>query len=36
MIKMIDDDDDMEKYLQKIERLKRQIEKQDERISNFS
>ena len=33
---MIDDDDDMEKYLQKIERLKRQIEEQDEQISDSS
>ena len=31
-----DDDDDMEKHLQKIERLKRQIEEQDEQISDSS
>jgi len=31
-IKMTDDDGDMEKHLQKIERLKRQIEEQGERI----
>ena len=35
-IKMIDDDGDMEKHLQKIERLKRQIEEQGERISDSS
>ena len=35
-IKMVDDDGDMEKYLQKIERLKRQIEEQGEQISNSS
>src|SRR5437016_630741 len=36
MIKMIDDDGDMEKHLQKVERLKRQIEEQGERISDSS
>src|SRR5213076_918764 len=36
MIKMMDDDGDMEKHLQKIERLKRQIEEQGERISDSS
>ena len=35
-IKMIDDDGDMEKHLQKIERLKRQIEEQGEQISDSS
>ena len=35
-IKMIDDNDDMKKHFQKIERLKRQIEKQGERISDSS
>src|SRR5204862_2802299 len=35
-IKMTDDDGDMEKHLQKVERLKRQIEEQDERISDSS
>jgi len=35
-IKMVDDDGDMEKHLQKIERLKRQIEEQGERISDSS
>src|SRR5271169_5018655 len=33
-IKMIEDDGDMEKHLQKIERLKRQIEEQGETISD--
>jgi len=33
---MIDDDGDMEKHLQKVERLKRQIEEQGERISDSS
>jgi Reverse transcriptase (RNA-dependent DNA polymerase)/gag-polypeptide of LTR copia-type/Integrase core domain/GAG-pre-integrase domain/Domain of unknown function (DUF4219) len=33
-IKMVDDDGDMEKHLQKVERLKRQIEEQGERISD--
>src|SRR5205814_1034945 len=35
-IKMTDDDGDMEKHLQKVERLKRQIEQQGERISDSS
>ena len=35
-IKMVDDDGDMEKHLQKIERLKRQIEEQGEQISESS
>src|SRR5438552_3166758 len=35
-IKMIDDDGDMEKHLQKIERLKLQIEEQGEQISPSS
>src|SRR5437773_5505564 len=35
-IKMMDDDGDMEKHLQKIERLKRQIEEQGEQISDSS
>ena len=35
-IKMTDDDGDMEKHLQKIERLKRQIEEQGEQISDSS
>jgi len=35
-IKMVDDDGDMEKHLQKIERLKRQIEEQGEQISPSS
>src|SRR5204862_618356 len=35
-IKMLDDDRDMEKHLQRIERLKRQIEEQGERISDSS
>ena len=35
-IKTIDDNGDMEKHLQKIERLKRQIEEQGERISDSS
>src|SRR5271155_1126866 len=34
--KMTDDDGDMEKHLQKVERLKRQIEEQGEEISNSS
>src|SRR5437773_2358686 len=34
--KMTDDDGDMEKHLQKIERLKRQIEEQGEEISDSS
>src|SRR6266496_4306604 len=34
-IKMMDDDGDMEKHLQKIERLKRQIEEQGERRKNL-
>ena len=34
--KMLDDDGDMEKHLQKIERLKRQIEEQGEQISDSS
>src|SRR5579859_7696003 len=33
-MKMVDDDGDMEKHLQKVERLKRQIEEQGETISN--
>src|SRR5579862_4005442 len=33
---MTDDDRDMEKHLQKIERLKRQIEEQGEKISESS
>src|SRR5436190_9284460 len=33
-MKMFDDDGDMEKHLQKIERLKRQIEEQGEQISD--
>lgn len=35
-IKMMDDDGDMEKHLQKVERLKRQVEEQGERISDSS
>src|SRR5271156_2285939 len=35
-MKMMDDDGDMEKHLQKVERLKRQIEEQDEQISDSS
>ena len=35
-IKMTDDDGDMEKHLQKVERLKRQIEEQGEQISDSS
>src|SRR5277367_2321702 len=35
-IRMTDDDGDMEKHLQKIERLKRQIEEQGEQISDSS
>src|SRR5204863_6676926 len=35
-MKMFDDDGDMEKHLQKIERLKRQIEEQGEQISDSS
>lgn len=35
-IKMLDDDGDMEKHLQRIERLKRQIEEQGEKISDSS
>jgi hypothetical protein len=35
-IKMTDDDGDMEKHLQKVERLKRQIEEQGEEISDSS
>src|SRR5437667_12314312 len=35
-IKMMDDDGDMEKHLQKVERLKRQIEEQGEKISDSS
>src|SRR5271155_207728 len=35
-MKMMDDDGDMEKHLQKIERLKRQIEEQGEQISDSS
>src|SRR5204862_850004 len=35
-IKMTDDDGDMEKHLQKVERLKCQIEEQGERISDSS
>ena len=35
-IKMMDDDGDMEKHLQMIERLKRQIEEQGEKISDSS
>ena len=35
-IKMADDDGDMEKHLQKVERLKRQIEEQGEQISDSS
>src|SRR5436190_5484141 len=35
-IKMHDDDGDMEKHLQRIERLKRQIEEQGEKISDSS
>ena len=34
--KMTDDDGDMEKHLQKVERLKRQIEEQGEKISDSS
>src|SRR5271154_2698817 len=34
--KMTDDDGDMEKHIQKVERLKRQIEEQGEEISNSS
>src|SRR5271169_2077259 len=33
-MKMMDDDGDMEKHLQKVERLKRQIEEQGEQISD--
>src|SRR5438045_2746762 len=33
-IKMMDDDGDMEKHLQKVERLKRQVEEQGEKISD--
>src|SRR5271156_2970162 len=35
-MKMMDDDGDMEKHLQKVERLKRQIEEQGEQISDSS
>src|SRR5579859_3918223 len=35
-MKMVDDDGNMEKHLQKVERLKRQIEEQDEQISDSS
>src|SRR5579859_6623540 len=35
-VKMTDDDGDMEKHLQKVERLKRQIEEQGEKISESS
>src|SRR5271154_4517085 len=35
-MKMFDDDGDMEKHLQKVERLKRQIEEQGEQISDSS
>jgi len=35
-IKLSDDDGDMEKHLQKVEGLKRQIEEQGEEISDFS
>src|SRR5208282_6472935 len=35
-MKMTDDDGDMEKHLQKVERLKRQIEEQGEQISDSS
>ena len=35
-IKMTDDDGDMEKHLQKIERLKRQVEEQGKQISDSS
>src|SRR5579859_3283231 len=35
-MKMIDDDGDMEKHLQGVERLKRQIEEQGEQISDSS
>jgi hypothetical protein len=35
-VKMTDDDSDMKKHLQKIERLKRQIEEQGEKISESS
>ena len=36
MMKMTDDDGDMEKHLQRVERLKRQIEEQGEQISDSS
>ena len=35
-MKMTDDDGDMEKHLQQVERLKRQIEEQGEQISHSS
>src|SRR5579859_729241 len=35
-MKMLDDDGDMEKHLQQVERLKRQIEEQGEQISDSS
>ena len=35
-IKMLDNDGDMEKHLQKIERLKRQIDEQGEKIAYYS